>query len=110
MKEFLSKGRGRGEEEQRLSEVSLLGALVFLRDLIVHTYRQQDGQMAIQETIRKLCGDVDSIHLEVLAKEKAGLQTRLDDGAELSDAQIQRLNDLNEQLTNLDTSSRTSSK
>ena len=83
--QFLNKGRGRGEEEQRLSEVSLLGALVFLRDVI-----NSGGDQKVQESIRKLYGDLDSIENEVLQKERLMLERR----ENLSEAEQTRLDQL----------------
>ena len=92
MKTFLSKGRGRGEEEQRLSECSLLGAFTFLKDVI-----RTNSVETVNKTRRKLSGDddLDSIQLAVLEKEKSMLLAQAEN---LSEAEHARFDELKMKL------------
>ena len=86
LKEFLDKGRGTGQEQQRLSSCSLLGGYGFLRDVI-----KSNSADNVHKSIRKISGEdaLDDIHLAVMEKERKLL---LEKGMEnLSDAEKARL-------------------
>jgi hypothetical protein len=93
LEEFLSKGRGRGPEQQRLSECSLLSAVTFVRDVV-----KTNGPENVDKTKKKLSGEEElgDIERAVLEKELASLKSKSDS---LSEAESSRLQEIDARLS-----------